>query len=86
MSGALRRVAPGLRKLGYTLEFGERESNAERNRIIHIAVPVERGREPSIPSEPSECQRNGSFAADGTNGPPDARPEERPLLSPRNAR
>jgi hypothetical protein len=75
MSGALRRVAPGLRKLGYTLEFGERESNAERNRIIHIAAPVELGREPSIPSEPSECQCNGSFAADRRNGPPDASSE-----------
>jgi hypothetical protein len=75
MSGALRRVAPGLRKLGYTLEFGERESNAERNRIIHIAAPVERGREPSIPSKPSECQCNGSFPADRTYGPPDASSE-----------
>ena len=72
MSGALRRVAPGLRKLGYTLELGKRESNAERSRIIHIAAPVDRGREPSEPSEPSECQRNGSFEADGRNGPPDA--------------
>jgi hypothetical protein len=75
MSGALRRIAPGLRKLSYTLEFGERESNSQRNRIIHLAAPVERGAEPSEPSKPSECQGNRSFAADGRNGLPEASPD-----------
>jgi hypothetical protein len=41
MSGALRRAAPGLRKLGYTVEFPGQDTSRKRNRLIHLRRPVE---------------------------------------------
>jgi hypothetical protein len=49
MSGAIRRVAPGLRKLSYTVEFGERDPTKNRNRLIRLGAPVDIGRGPSEP-------------------------------------
>jgi hypothetical protein len=65
MSGALRRAAPGMRKLGYTVELDKRDTDRERRRVICLAAPVKPGQRPSEPSEPSECPGHGPWDADG---------------------
>ena len=62
MSGALRRVAPGLRKLRYTVEVGQRDTNQERKRLIRLCAPVDVGQGPS---EPSERFCDSHFNTDG---------------------
>ena len=65
MSGALRRVAPGLRKLRYTVELGQRDTNQDRKRLIRLCTPVDVGQGPSGPSEPSERFCDSHFNTDG---------------------
>jgi hypothetical protein len=77
MSGALRRAAPGLRKLGYKIELGDRDSTKQRSRLIRLGVPVEKPHEPSEPSEPSNAVCQTPLQADG--GPP--RPSEQPCAA-----
>jgi hypothetical protein len=74
MSGALRRAAPGLRKLGYTVEFPGRDISKKRNRLMHLSRPVEVRQQSS---EPSNSVYHGAFAADGQ--PP--QPSEQPSAS-----
>ena len=62
MSGALRRVAPDLRKLGYKVELDERDKNKERKRLYHLAAPVNAGKQPS---EPSMALSQRDFVPDG---------------------
>jgi hypothetical protein len=64
MSGALRRAAPVLRKLGYTVELDERDPDRERRRVICFTAPVKPAQRPSEPSEPSECPSHGPWNAD----------------------
>jgi hypothetical protein len=71
MSGALRRAAPGLRKLGYSVELGNRDTNRERTRLICLAGPVEPGRQASEPSAPSGRLCDATWNADGRRTPPD---------------
>ena len=65
MSGALRRVEPDLRKLGYQVELDERDKNKERKRLYHLAAPVNAGKQPSEPSEPSKALSHRDFVPDG---------------------
>jgi hypothetical protein len=71
MSGALRRAAPNLRKLGYTVEFDKRETNRERARVISLAAPIKPSQEPSAPSAPSEGLRDAAWDADGLRTAPE---------------
>jgi hypothetical protein len=65
MSGALRRAAPGLRKLGLTLDLDKREPDKNRRRLISIG-PADKGRQQSSePSEPSESLGHRALPADG---------------------
>ena len=66
MSGALRRGAPLLRKLGYSVEF-VKDTDKKRNRLIELRAPVELRQEPSAPSEPSNTTRHRAFQADGSS-------------------
>jgi Toprim domain len=70
MSGALRRAAPNLRKLGYKVEK-ERDTNRKRTRVICLAAPVKPGEEPSEPSEPSKSRCDGVWGTDGRRPPPE---------------
>ena len=84
MSGALRRAAPSLRKLGYTVELDKRDPRRERDRVIYLAAPVEPGQRPSEPSEPSECPHHGPWDADGRTvalGQSSAQPSARDPLA-----
>lgn len=65
MSGALRRVEPDLRKLGYQVELDERDKNKERKRLYHLAAPVNAVKQPSEPSEPSKASSHCDFLPDG---------------------
>ena len=85
-----RGIAPccaRMRKLGYTLEFGKRESNAERNRFIQIVAPVEprSGNRPNRPNRPN-ASAMGVLQRTVEMVHPTLRPKERPLLSPQNHR
>jgi hypothetical protein len=73
ISGALRRSAPSLRKLGYSVVF-DRDTAKKRNRLIELQAPVQRREEPSAPSEPSNGARHSAFPADG----PASQPSEQP--------
>ena len=54
MSGALRRAAPGLRKLGYTVELNKRDTTGERSRFICLAAPIKPGQDrPNRPNRPN---------------------------------
>jgi hypothetical protein len=84
MSGALRRVAPGLRKLRYTVELGQRDTNQERKRLIRLCTPVDVGQGPSGPSEPSERFCDSHFNTDGRaddRSNTQDRPSDRPSVS-----
>jgi hypothetical protein len=65
MSGALRRAAPNLRKLGYKVELDRRDTDRERTRVICLAAPVKPGQGPSVSSEPSKCRRDSAWGSDG---------------------
>ena len=69
MSGALRRCAPGLRKLGYAVDF-LKDTGKKRNRWIELRAPVETPQEPSAPSEPFMAASDGTFRADGPSRQP----------------
>ena len=71
MSGALRRAAPGLRKLGYTVELDKRDTDRERRRVICLATPVKPGQEPSVSSEPSKSRSDGAWGTDGRSAAPE---------------
>jgi hypothetical protein len=64
ISGALRRAAPGLRKLGYRIEF-DKEKTKQRGRLVRLAIPVETAEKPSEPSEPSNVVCETALKADG---------------------
>jgi hypothetical protein len=84
MSGALRRAAPGLRKLGYTVELNKRDPDRERRRVICLAAPVKPGQRPSEPAAPSECPGHGPWDADGrivASGQSSAQPSARDPLA-----
>jgi hypothetical protein len=84
MSGALRRVAPGLRKLRYTVELGQRDTNQERKRLIRLCSPVDVGQGSSGPSEPSERFCDSHFDTDGRaddRSDTQDRPSDRPSVS-----
>jgi hypothetical protein len=76
MSGALRRGAPGLRKLSYRVEF-RKDISKKRNRLIQLTPPAKVPEQSSEPSEPSNLACHGAFEADG----PSARPSEQPSAS-----
>jgi Toprim domain-containing protein len=65
MSGALRRAAPGLRKLGYTVDLDARTPDKKRTRVIRLAAPVGPMQRPSGPSKPSERPADRPCDADG---------------------
>jgi hypothetical protein len=70
MSGALTRAAPGLRKLGYSVELGQRSTDRRRTRTNYLACPIEQGEPSSEPSEPSENRVDNHCGADGrADGP-----------------
>jgi hypothetical protein len=80
MSGALRRAAPGLRKLGFTIDFGQRESSKARTRLISIGLSNKGPPQPSEPSEPSEGFAHNNLRADGRPTVAEE-PSERPSVS-----
>jgi hypothetical protein len=77
MSGALRRAAPGLRKLGYTVEFPGRDISKKRNRLIQLSPPAKVREQSSEPSEPSNLVCHSAFEADGQPAQPSEQPSAR---------
>ena len=71
MSGALRRAAPGLRKLGYTVGLDTRDTNKSRTRFICLAAPVKPGQEPSVSSESSKSRSDNAWGTDGRSAAPE---------------
>ena len=80
MSGALRRIAPALRKLGYAVEF-LRGSDTAHGRLIAIDTEISKARRsahdandrPNRPNRPMETGRGcsnraGSGVSDGSDG------------------
>jgi hypothetical protein len=72
LSGALRRLAPTLRKAGLAVEFF-RETDAKRTRKVCINDATEQAsNSPSAPSAPSGAHENNDFSV---AEPPDAGPD-----------
>jgi hypothetical protein len=80
MAGALRRAAPGVRKLGYTVEF-LKIKDKHRTRLIELREPVQAGQEPSEPSELSKSALEGAFQADGQSPQPSEQPSASKALN-----
>jgi hypothetical protein len=62
LSGALRRAAPGLRKVGLIVKLGQRENSKGRRRLISISKGP---KQPSEQSEPSKGAGDISLPPDG---------------------
>ena len=84
MAGALRPNAPGLRKLGYTVEFAK-DKDRKRNRLIELREPVQTWQQPSEPSEPSNAASEGAFQADGQPPQPSEQPSASKVLNDKAA-
>ena len=65
LSGALRRAAPGLRKLGLMVELGRRENNKGRRRLIFVGLSDKGPQQPSEQSEPSKGFADTTLRPDG---------------------
>jgi hypothetical protein len=84
MSGALRSAAPGLRKLGYTVEFSK-DISKKRSRLIQLSPPVEDCQQSSEPSEPSNPAFHSAFPADGQLAQPSEQPSASKALNDKAA-
>jgi hypothetical protein len=84
MSGALRRAAPGLRKLGYAVEFSK-DTGKKRSRLIQLSPPAEACQQSSEPSEPSNQAFHRAFPADGQLAQPSEQPSASKALNDKAA-
>jgi hypothetical protein len=80
MSGALRRAAPGLRKVGYGIEF-TKGATKQRSRLITLQAPVEVPSGPSKPSAPSEAANHAASEVDARPTQPSAQPSTGKVLN-----